>query len=1759
MSGLPEDQLEGFSRRSFLSSLAIASAAVVGLDGGATAAVREGLVVPEAVPVPLPYDLDGASYNWARSAANLDGHGWSFPAEQLPSGRTRIAGVPFDFPADDSYGPGGENFTVAKGQTIDLPQAGYALLYLIGAATGGSVDAKGEVLYADGGSMTVPVRFSDWAQVPGFLEAVVVEAGHRHRASGDAAPRVRLFLQTIPFDPQREAVGFRLPRAKRLKLIAASAQPAVLGTAVKVTAVASPQVFTGSEQAPQQVVHVSVANIGTQALSSDDPAIITLTGEGITTPHPVVLPDLAPGHQETVEVSVAYASQHEQGTELRAHVHATTQDVTDTQSVRITAAEPGWTMYMVPHYHYDPVWWNTQGAYTETWENTGFQRPGFTLVRAHLDMARRDPDYKFVLAELDYLKPFWDTFPEDRPLVRRLVEEGRLEFVGGLYNEPNTNLTSVELTIRSAVYGMGYQRDVLGGSPRTAWQLDVFGHDPQFPGIMADAGHSSSSWARGPHHEWGPKQTVGDNKRMQFRSEFDWIAPSGTSLLTSYMPNHYSAGWRMDTAKDLLTAEATAYDLFRDLKSVAATRNCLLPVGTDYAPPNRWVTRVHRSWASRYVWPKFVIAVPSEFFDAVREELDANRIALSPQTRDMNPIFTGKDITYIDTKQAQREAENTLLAAERFATIAALLGAAYPARALDKAWRQLCFGAHHDAITGSECDQVYLDLLGGWREALELGRTTLGNAQAFIAAHADTRGPGIPLLVFNAMAWRRTDVVLADIDFPAPGPAGIALRDPNGSSVPVHVERISRHHDGTIASARLAFIARDVPATGYATYHLTHVGAPLHAPAWRPAPDRPLQIENEYYSVAVDPARGGVISSLYDKTAQRQMLRAGGSANELLAYDEYEDGPGAPSGGPWVTVPKGGPIASSSQRPAKVAVEHCPIGRRITVAADFVQCRYTQEITLWDGVARVDLTTRIDDFTGVNRLMRVRFQPDVEGGMPVCEVGDAVVGRGFGFPNVDYAHAKWTLDYPAYNWVELGSTLTVALLDGGPEGAVRASRAVSVAEVVVPARRRSRQVSYSTDYNDAARDTVVALVATGVTATTSTDDGSRYGSLDVDSNLPDVRISVGGPDENDFTADVLGAAHPSYAAELRRQLRRGRTALLWVPAERPLAETWVPLADLRGPRALPVLIVAGRTPADTRTAMHELAGDLRRAPRIDVIQPAELDGTTGRVEPYGFAVLNRGLPGFNVDTTGDIYLGIMRSSTGWPSGGWIDPPQRSLPDGANFQTNHWSHTFRYAIVGHSGDWRAAGLARRGHAYNNPLTARQEGTHAGALPAGADLLSVDGDSVVVTALKPRGNPIASMAGAEADPAAGIVLRAYESSGRPTTARFTFFRPFTEATTVNMLEGDPRPVSLDGGRISCELSGFEIRTLGAVPMRPVGSGPTARVPFVTPEIAPVTEPATPVYTSYWRHNKGAAPMGYQMISVHASPGAVSGRGPYELRVTVASSHTGGNIAGEAEILVPPGWTASPPKRLYSLAPGAYLRYKVRVQPSGPGGRYFVFVRTTDPQGQLHEDVVTIEYVASGRAASVPAEPPLPGSEPTRPVHDGAAERALSLSIDKVTRKARMVLPSHPERTHQAQELATTLVTPEVTVAPGQTGRLTARLHNTAQSPIHGEAQLITPYAIWPITTPWTQPFTVVADGDTDVHYEFAAPPGSRPGSWWALVKVMYFGRLLYTPTAVVAIGEASGRPSGEDSDEASRRAAPAPRHSTDRDDIPSRSPQ
>ncbi|WP_214102755.1 NEW3 domain-containing protein [Acrocarpospora catenulata] len=1358
---------------------------------------------------------------------------------------------------------------------------------------------------------------------------------------------------------------------------------------MRILEVESTDLFT---EGPRQVIRVRLA----------DPvpgAAVRVTGEGVTGTALV-------GDSEHVEVPV------DAGHPAGARVPVTVSAGEAEAAGELVVAEPGWTVWMVAHFHYDPVWWNTQAAYTATWDHAGeaaqrnrndFQHAGFELVKLHLETARREPEYKFVLAEVDYLKPFWDAHPEHRTYLRRLLAEGRVEIMGGTYNEPNTNLTGAELTIRNFVHGLGFQRDVLGGDPRTAWQLDAFGHDPQFPGLVAEAGLDSSSWARGPYHQWGPMLGGGDPARMQFPAEFAWVSPSGRGVLTHYMPGHYSAGWWMDSATSLGQAEAEVYRLFLALKKVASTRNVLLPVGTDYSPPNKWIMEIQRDWNTRYVSPRVVCGLPREFFAAVRAELPEPL----PQTRDMNPVYTGKDVSFIDTKQAQRHAESQLIDAEKLATLAAITtGTPYPYALLDKAWRQLVYGAHHDAITGSESDQVYLDLLTGWREAHDLGATVLTTSLAALSPDGVT--------VWNPSSWPRTDLVRVNITFP-PGWYGVAGK--------VLLENAQHHPDGSLRSADLTFLAEDVPAFGYLTFSFT----PGEAAGW--AFRDGTRIENATHVVEVDPARGGGVTSL--RVRGRELLQPGRVGNEIVVHDEYPAHPKFHEG-PWHLVPKGTSVGSG-QTTAAVEVAECAIGRRLVVTGQAGPVAYRQEITLWDGLDRVDLITHAD-FDGSDQLLRLRWPVHAPGALPVSEVGAAVVGRGFALIEADSAAHPWTLDNPCDKWFALSTTCRIG------------TRPIGVAEIVFGEGTSPGQL----------RELASALVRQGVTATCSPASGPRYGNLAVDSNLPDVRIAIGTPEDNPFVAALLDG----------EALAGDR---VWVSAETPLQEAWTPSANLAGPRALPVLVVAG--PGAVDALIEDLA---------DGVVEADTPGES--FDDYTIGLINRGIPGFAVEPDGSLNVSLMRSCTGWPSGIWIDPPRRTTPDGSNFQLQHWTHTFECALIAAPGDWRAADLVRHGHDVNHPLLPHVRGL-TGPQRSHSYLSTEPG--VVLAAMKAAGNPIASgrrPAGVE-----GVTLRLYEALGREVSAYITAAfggrqagdvpgRRVTAASGSGRREDAPgRGVSAEvalGGWLRADLresvvspaprrlTGMEIATL------------TASLTPSSPAASPAKEPHQPVFTRYWLHNTGPAPLGNMPVALHLSAAdlsiadlSIAAGHPEGLNFSIASGLTEDTAEGVVTLVGPDGWLVEPAVRPYALPPGGHATVPIRVTPP-PGvrdGLYWLRARTAF-DGQEYEDVTRVH---------------VGGTQP--------------VGLDVST--------------------SGTLV-----LSPGEEAEFVVRLRGHALTPVSAQVQLISPWPTYGMFPVWNTGTEIPAAGEAEVRFPVMA---GRPGRWWALAKVACAGWLHYTETIGVEV--------------------------------------
>jgi hypothetical protein len=184
----------------------------------------------------------------------------------------------------------------------------------------------------------------------------------------------------------------------------------------------------------------------------------------------------------------------------------------------------------------------------------------------------------------------------------------------------------------------------------------------------------------------------------------------------------------------------------------------------------------------------------------------------------------------------------------------------------------------------------------------------------------------------------------------------------------------------------------------------------------------------------------------------------------------------------------------------------------------------------------------------------------------------------------------------------------------------------------------------------------------------------------------------------------------------------------------------------------------------------------------------------------------------------------------------------------------------------------------------------------------------------------------------------------------------------------------------------------------------------------------------------------------------------------------------------------------------------------------GRYFIAAQIEDG-GQLHEDVLTIDHRLSGDGVEAQA----PDTERSALVRWAVARAMASAGIDDAAGPGRP-----PGRPDPSRELVADLLVDGVLAAPGDDAVLGLSLRNLAASQIRGEAQVLSPFETWTTITPWTQGFVVEAGGRTELGFRVAPPRDAIPGTYWALVKVMYFGRILYTASVPLVIR--APKPSG-----------------------------
>jgi alpha-mannosidase len=167
---------------------------------------------------------------------------------------------------------------------------------------------------------------------------------------------------------------------------------------------------------------------------------------------------------------------------------------------------------------------------------------------------------------------------------------------------------------------------------------------------------------------------------------------------------------------------------------------------------------------------------------------------------------------------------------------------------------------------------------------------------------------------------------------------------------------------------------------------------------------------------------------------------------------------------------------------------------------------------------------------------------------------------------------------------------------------------------------------------------------------------------------------------------------------------------------------------------------------------------------------------------HGFSLINESKYGY--DAKGNVLrISLLRSPTS--------------PD-PNADRGH--HHFAYSLYPHAGDWKEALTIRHGYEFNYKLHGMQVMAHEGKLPAEHSYAGINGDNVVLTAMK------------KTEDGDALLLRFYEWAGKTGNVELTVSPGATSAKLASLMEeGNGDDLPLKGNQISVPVHPFEIVTV------------------------------------------------------------------------------------------------------------------------------------------------------------------------------------------------------------------------------------------------------------------------------------------------------------------------------------------------------------
>ncbi|KIL42200.1 hypothetical protein SD70_03260 [Gordoniibacillus kamchatkensis] len=566
---------------------------------------------------------------------------------------------------------------------------------------------------------------------------------------------------------------------------------------------------------------------------------------------------------------------------------------------------------MIGNAHLDPVWlWQWQEGFQET----------KATFRSALDRMKEYDDFVFTNSSAANYEWVENNDPAMFEEIKQRVKEGRWQIVGGWWVQPDCNIPGGESFVRQGLYGQRYFLEKLGVTAKVGYNVDSFGHHGMLPQILKKSGMDYYVMMRPMPNEKGLPSRL-----------FLWESDDGSQVLSFRLPFEYCT-WGKDLEKHIRRCMSEMKEPYDDLM-------VFYGVGNHGGGPTKENIDSLKRMNALPDFPEIVFTGPNEFF----AEIERKGLPIPVVHDDLQHHASGCYAAHSGIKQWNRQAENKLIAAEKWSALASrITGQKYPDD-FHRAWKNVLFNQFHDILAGTSLESAYEDARNMHGEAMSIGERNQNYAIQSLSWNIGIeQEEGMkPIVVFNPHSWNSR--VNVEIEIGGMKETSV-LVDETGKQVPYQTVQ---SHATSGGRYRLSFIA-DLPAMGYRVYKV--LPESKEGRAGEPIKANDYSLENDRLRVEFDP-KTGFISSLFDKKVNYEVFRGAG-ARPVVIEDKSDT---------WShNVFHFNNVIGEFKAVSVQRVEHGPVKSVVRVTSEYGKSTLVQDFALYRELDYIDVKVTVD-------------------------------------------------------------------------------------------------------------------------------------------------------------------------------------------------------------------------------------------------------------------------------------------------------------------------------------------------------------------------------------------------------------------------------------------------------------------------------------------------------------------------------------------------------------------------------------------------------------------------------------------------------------------------------------------------------------------------------------------------------------------------------------------------------------------------------